>query len=136
MMIFPRRSYIFETKFNLTLNNVEKKSFLIGAGIASAVWLCVIIMLIYNGEPPVIYGYPPQCKELPADSANVMYYERGYFNCLRDANPSMYNAYILSVYKLRGVEEQGVIDSVVFAVSNEYHFNDSDREYLYTLITD
>lgn len=122
--------------FNLILNTVEKKSFLIGASIASAVWLFVIIMLQYNTEPVVIYGSPPHCEELPADSANVMYYERGYFNCLRDANPRMYNAYILSVYKLRGVEEQRVIDSVVFAVSNEYNFDDSDREYLYTLITD
>jgi hypothetical protein len=101
--------------FNLILNTVEKKSFLIGASIASAVWLFVIIMLQYNTEPVIIYGSPPHCEELPADSANV---------------------YILSIYKLRGAEEQRVIDSVVFAVSNEYNFDDSDREYLHTLITD
>jgi hypothetical protein len=122
--------------FNLILNTVEKKSFLIGASIASAVWLFVITILLYNAEPVVICDSPSYCNELPADSANVMYYERGYFNCLRDANPRMYNAYILSVYYLRGAEEQRVIDSVVFAVSNEYNFDDSDREYLHTLITD
>ncbi len=129
---------------------MERRSFAIGLAIASAIWIGTMCMYLYaqpstesNVEPHVVYGYPPHsiCDTLVVGDSllqheRVVYYERGYFTCLRDANPRMYNAYILGVYQLKGVEDFNVIDSVVSDLAFQYKFSPDDREYLYTLITD
>jgi hypothetical protein len=136
--------------FNLTPNKMEKRSFAIGLAIASVIWIGTMCMYIYaqpstesNVEPHVVYGYPPHsiCDTLVVGDTllqqqRVIYFERGYFTCLREAHPRMYTAYILGVHKLKGVEDQEVIDSVVFDLAICYRFSEDEREYLYTLITD
>ena len=130
---------------------MERRSFLIGLTIASVVWIGTMCMYLYaqpstesaNVEPYVIYGSPPHsiCDTLIVGDSllqkeRVKSYERGYFTCLRDAHPKMYTAYKLGVDKLKGVEDQEVIDSIVFGLAIRYRFSEDEREYLYTLITD
>lgn len=109
---------------------MNSKSLLAGMAIASACWLTMMISMSY-----VTDDKPVTCDELIIKE-RVQSYEHGYFTCLKDANPNMYNAYLQGYALTRGIEEQGTIDSIVIVLSNTYGFDDNETEYLYTLITD
>ena len=117
-------------KFNLIPNNVNSKSFLTGMAIASVCWLTALVSMSY-----VTDDKPVTCDELIIKE-RVKSYEHGYFTGLKDADPNMYNAYLQGYTLTYGIEEQEVIDSIVFDLAAKYNLNDDKREYLYTLITD
>lgn len=113
---------------------MEEKSFGIGMAVASAIWVTLIAMLSCNDvEPQQLPGYP--CDKLILE-AKVSSYESGYFACLQDADSVMYTAYLEGRSAVVNIEEQEVIDSIVFDLAAKYNLNDDKREYLYTLITD
>jgi len=113
---------------------MEEKSFGIGMAVASAVWISLIAMLsCSDAEPQQVNGYP--CDKLILE-AKVSAYETGYFTCLQDADSVMYTAYLEGKSAVIHIEEQEVIDSIVFDLAAKYNLNDDKREYLYTLITD
>ena len=66
----------------------------------------------------------------------VQAYERGYYTCLKDTYPDMYDAYLNSSIQLRSVTGDSAFNVIVDAQCAKYNFNAEDKEYLCTLLLD
>jgi hypothetical protein len=108
---------------------MDIKSFAVGMLVASVISIASI------ASAEVSYDKPDNCDDLLIKE-RVVAYEHGYFTCLKDVDPDMYNAYLSGYALTQGIEEQATIDSIVTVISTKYGFDDEQTEYLYTLITD
>jgi len=123
---------------------MEKRPFLIGMIIASSVWICTILCILYFNanvtssnncelyEDDVI---DTEFEHLMIEN-RVKAYERGYYTCLKDTRPDLYNVYVDCCIQLKHVVGDPAFNKIVDAECAKNNINAQDKEYLCNLLLD
>jgi len=130
--------------FNLILNKVEKKSFIMGLVIASCVWITTIVLILRTQDNPIIIEKCDFTEDDIIDTefeqlminTRVNAYAHGYYTCLRDTRPDIHMAYMSCIVQLETVQGDEAFNAIVDAECSNRGLSIEDKEYLRTLLLD